>query len=283
VRPILFEIFGWGAPSYAVFMVLGFVAALAVILGLAPARARADGGGFERPQALDLYVVMVVSAVFGSKVGHVLFEAPSHRGVDSVAELLAEDPWHWLRIGEAGYVWYGGFIACLVVAVLYFRRRPRLDAWLFADAFAPAIMIGAAVGRTGCFLAGCCYGVETDGIFGVQFPHLPNPVHPTQLYDAGIALGLGVVLLWRFGRRRFDGENIALLLIAYPLFRAFTEAFRGDPERGGLGPLSTSQWLSIPVFLVGVGLYLVLRRQRAGPVADGASAAETGGAPASGR
>lgn len=270
MRPILFEMFGVAVPAYAAFMVLGFLAALLVVLYVAP-RGRdhaAVAGGLDRPQALDLYLVMVLSAVFGSKMGHVLFEAPGHVGrdgrpIDSVVELLKEDPWHWLDITDPGYVWYGGMLACLGVAVWYFRRRPHLDAWLFSDAFAPAIMVGAFVGRLGCFLAGCCYGVPTDGPFGVSFPRLPGPVHPTQLYDAGVAVALGGALLWRFPRRRFDGENIGLLLMAYPALRALTEAFRGDPERGALGPLSTSQWISIPLFLVGLGILVV--RRRSGP------------------
>lgn len=262
--PTLFEVYGVRVQSYAVFMVLGFAAALLSILALIP-RNEAPPGGLDRPQAWDLFLVLVVSAVFGSKFGHVVFEAPGHTGqhgqpINSVIELLQDDPWHPLRIGEAGYVWYGGMLACLAVSVFYFYRRPHLNAWLFADTFAPAVMVGAALGRTGCFLSGCCYGRPTDGLLGVQFPHLPHPVHPTQIYDATIAMVIGAWLLWRYARRRFDGENVAILLIAYPLCRALTEAFRGDPERGGLGPLSTSQWISVPLLAVGVGIYIWRRK-----------------------
>lgn len=282
MRPTLFVLFGWPVPSYAVFMGLGFLAALGAIFMLVPRQQGEAPGGLDRPQAWDLFIVMVISAIFGSKIGHVVFEAPGHVGsngqpITSVFELLADDPWHALRIGEAGYVWYGGMLACLGVAVFYFRRRPHLNAWLFADAFAPAVMVGAALGRTGCFLSGCCYGRPTDSFLGVQFPHLPHPVHPTQVYDATIATVLGSILIWRFARRRFDGENIALLLITYPFFRGLTEAFRGDPERGGLGPLSTSQWISVPLLLLGLGLYLW--RQRRAP-ATRLSSLEVEGVPA---
>ncbi|MEL6189973.1 MAG: prolipoprotein diacylglyceryl transferase [Myxococcota bacterium] len=266
MRPTLFVLNGTPVPSYSVFMVLGFIAALATIMLIVPKGSDQAPGGLDRPQAWDVFLVMVVSAVFGSKWGHVLFEAPGHvtadgRPINSIAELLADDPWHWLRIGEAGYVWYGGMLACLGVAAFYFWRRPHLNAWLFADTFAPAVMIGAMLGRTGCFLSGCCYGRPTESFLGVQFPHLPGPVYPTQIYDALIAAALGALLLYRFPRRRFDGENIALLLITYPMFRSLTEAFRGDPERGGFGPLSTSQWISIPLLLLGVALYVVLQRR----------------------
>lgn len=262
MRPILFRIFDYGVPTYAVMMVLGYVLALAVLFKVTPKKkaSEEDEGGLNRPQVWDLFIVMVISSVLGSKIGHMLFEAPGHKDehgntIDSLWGLFKADPLHWARLGEPGYVWYGGMIGALLVAVIYFYRRPHLKAALYADAFAPAIMVGAFVGRLGCFFAGCCYGVETDVPWAVAFPRLSGLRHPTQLYDAGIAAILGAVLLWRFGRRRFDGENIALLLMTYPVLRATTEIFRGDPERGGIGMFSTSQLLSIPLFAAGVYLY----------------------------
>lgn len=117
-------------------------------------------------------------------------------------------------------------------------------------------MTGAALGRTGCFLAGCCYGQPTDVAWGVYFPQAHDTVHPTQAYDALVAIIIGSLLIWRFPRRRFWGENIALLLMLYPVARAVTEIFRGDPERGTIGMLSTSQALSIPLFFIGLGIYI---------------------------
>jgi phosphatidylglycerol:prolipoprotein diacylglycerol transferase len=276
MRPILFELFGVRLPSYAVLMVLGYLVALAAIFFVTP-KGRGDGrGGLERAQAWDLFIVMVISSVIGSKVGHVLFEAAGHKTesgapITSLWGLLVEDPWHWARLGEPGYVWYGGMIGALATAVVYFRRRPELDAWTYSDAFAPAIMLGAAVGRFGCFLAGCCHGRPSDVPWAVLFPQLDAPVHPTQLYDSLAALMVGVFLLWRFFRRRFAGEVIALLLLAYPLLRAATEHFRGDAERGALGPLSTSQALSVPLFLVGAWIHH--RRSTRAVEVDGARAA----------
>ena len=271
MKPILFHIFGEAIPSYSVFMVLGYIAALAVIFKLTPVRkkeeAEADGGLY-RPQVWDLFIVMVVSSVIGSKFGHVLFEAPGHKDenglpINSLWELLKADPWHWARLGESGYVWYGGMIGALATSVFYFWRRPKLKRWLYADAFAPAIMIGAVLGRIGCFFAGCCHGKPTTMPWGVVMPsHGAMPIHPTQIYDSFIALVICALLMWRFPRRRFDGENIALLLMTYPVMRSITEIFRGDVERGTFGPLSTSQLLSIPLF--GIGVFLWTRLSRAG-------------------
>ncbi|MEL7368822.1 MAG: prolipoprotein diacylglyceryl transferase [Myxococcota bacterium] len=267
--PILLEIGGIKLPSYAVLMALGYLVALFTIRLIVPPRASSTVPAFHRTQAFDLFIVMLVASLVGAKWGHVLFEAPGHIGrdgqmINSVYELLRDDPWHWLRLDDPGYVWYGGMLGGLVVAVFYFRARPKLDPWLYSDAFTPAIMTGAAVGRLGCFLGGCCYGVPTEMPWGFVFPGMTYAVHPTQLYDAAIAAVLGFGLLYRFPRRRFDGESIAILLMAYPVLRALTESVRGDPERGFLGPLSTSQLISIPLFLIGLGLY-VSRTRTAGP------------------
>ena len=267
--PILFEIAGFRVPSYAALMALGYVAALLTIRALIPAGQRETVGTYNRAQAFDLFIVMLIASLLGAKFGHVLFEAPGHVGrdgqpINTVYELLRDDPWHWLRLDDPGYVWYGGMLGGLIVAVWYFRSRPELNPWLYSDAFTPAIMTGAAIGRLGCFLGGCCYGVATELPWGMTFPGMDHPVHPTQLYDATIAGVLGLGLMARFGRRRFDGESIAILLMAYPALRALTESVRGDAERGFIGPLSTSQLISIPLFLIGLGIY-VWRARTAGP------------------
>jgi phosphatidylglycerol:prolipoprotein diacylglycerol transferase len=274
VLPTLFTIFGVPVPSYAVMMVLGYAVALWVLLRLTPpgGDARVDGG-LDRTQVWDLFVVMVVASVLGAKIGHTLFEAPGHiaadgRTIESLPALLREDPWHWLRLGEGGYVWYGGMLGALGTAVFYFWRRPHLRAWTYSDLFAPAIMAGAVIGRLGCFLAGCCHGQPTELPWGVAFPRSGGPVHPTQLYDAAVALGIGALLYLRFPRRRFDGEIIALLLIGYPVLRATTELFRGDADRGFIGPLSTSQAISIPLLVVGVAIWIHRARTAPDPSAD---------------
>ncbi len=262
----MLSIFGLQVSSYVLFMVAGYVAALLTILWLARSPAAHE---VDRAQAVDLFIVMLVASVIGAKLGHVLFEAPGHRAADghiirSLPELLREDPLHPFMLGEGGYVWYGGMIAALLTAVVYFRRRPRLNALQYADLFAPAVMVGAAFGRVGCLMAGCCYGVPTDLAWGMAFPDTQGAlVHPTQLYDAGFAGLCGAGLAWGFGRRGFDGQIVAWLLVAYPVARYVTEIFRGDPERGSIGPFSTSQALSLLVFSAGVILYLWSRRRGA--------------------
>ena len=139
MRPVLFELFGVEVASYAASMALGYVAALWVVMR--QTRRAPSPGALDRDQVWDLFIVMLVSSLVGAKLGHVLFESPGHalqggRVAAGIGELLEADPWHWARLGESGYVWYGGLIGALATAVVYFVRRPALDAWLYADAFA---------------------------------------------------------------------------------------------------------------------------------------------------
>lgn len=272
MHPRLFELFGFPIDSWPVFVGLGYVAALWVLMRLTPKEPKVSPDGRpDRGQVWDLFVVMVVSSLIGSKIAHVLFEADGHvdahgHKLNGVVELLREDPWHWIRLGEGGYVWYGGLITALATAVFYFWRRPQLQPWLYADTFTPAIPAGAVLGRIGCFMAGCCHGRVSDVPWAVKFTTTATTVHPTQLYDAACALILAVVTYRHYAKRRFDGENIAILLMGYAVLRALTEVYRGDADRGAIGPLSTSQLLSIPMFLVGLAIYVLRSRASKAPL-----------------
>ena len=110
------------------------------------------------------------------------------------------------KFWQGGLTFYGGVLLAAPAGFLYARRR-KLGALRAADLLAPALMIALAVGRIGCFLNGCCYGAQTDSVFGVLFPGNLADRHPTQLYESLFAFGLFVVLrsirrptLWRHAR-----------------------------------------------------------------------------------
>lgn len=258
MHPILFQVGDFEVPSYLVAGGLGYLLALFIAMRLASSPA-GQKDGLKTGQVWDLFIVLTVASIIGAKLGHVFFEADGHIGshgqaIHTVWELLKDDPWHWARLTGPGYVWYGGMIGCLIAAVVYFRRRPELSRWDYADVFAVATLFGASVGRVGCFMAGCCHGAPTDVPWAVQFVTTHEPVHPTQAYDSLSALVVGSLLYYRHARRRFSGELVLGLLVGYPVLRSFTEIFRGDAERGFVGPLSTSQFISIPLFLIGLGI-----------------------------
>lgn len=104
--------------------------------------------------------------------------------------------------------------------------------------------------------------------WGIQFPKghetYPNFVHPTQIYDSLLNLGLYVFLAWLYRRKKFDGQVFAVYLICYAICRSFVEIFRGDyTQVHYLGPLTPAQLVSIGIIATGVILLWKLPRKKA--------------------
>ena len=119
--------------------------------------------------------------------------------------------------------------------------------------------IAHAFGRIGCFLAGCCYGKETDSWIGVQFPHLHEKVIPTQLIESGflfLLTGILLVLILVFNFK----YTFIVYLGAYSVFRFIIEFFRGDPRGNFLGIFSPSQVWSIFIWIIIVPFFFVLKK-----------------------
>jgi phosphatidylglycerol:prolipoprotein diacylglycerol transferase len=229
--------------------------------------------GVDRQDTIDGAIICVIVAVFGAKLGHLVFESTGHAlpgGVvaTGIWDVLRADPWHWARIEDPGYVWYGGAIA-LAPVTWWFTTSRGMDKGLVADAGAPALALGVAVGRLGCFLGGCCYGHATDVPWAVHFPQGEaarlGSVHPTQLYESGVGFLMLAWVVWRFPRRKVKGELLAVCATVYALQRFVTEFFRGDSERGVHLGMGTSQIISIPVFLVALGVTVWLFRTGSPP------------------
>ena len=250
VHPVLFTAFGEPVFSYVVATVLGYGAGVAfgIAMGLKDGRSLRD--------LFDLALVCVISALLGSKLFHTLFEAKGHvlsdgTVADGIVDLLKDDPWHWARLFEAGYVFYGGVVGGIAMLYLFMVRRRMPDKGSIGDYATPGLLFGIVVGRIGCFLAGCCYGSATSMPWGVVFPdgHPSDGacVHPVQLYDAayGVIALCAFALLYR--RRRFGGEAFCAFVVSYAAFRFGTEMFRADADRGLWfgGVLSTSQLVAL--------------------------------------
>src|SRR5712692_2008724 len=148
-----------------------------------------------------------------------------------------------------------------------------LRAWKIADMGAPAIALGEAIGRWGCFAAGCCWGKEWHGPWAVTFTDpftaenvgtpLNQPLHPTQIYLSINAFLIFLALQWAYRRKDFDGEVFWLYVLLYAITRSILEIWRGDPVRGFLipGVLSTSQFIGILAALFSLGMLFYLSRR----------------------
>src|SRR5256714_693339 len=280
-RPLLVP-----AHTYGILIAIAFLSAMQ-LAGRAARRA-----GLDRERVMDLCFWILLAAIAGSRILFILVNWDEY----------ARDPLSVFYIWKGGLVFYGGFIGAVLVSVWYMRKH-QMPFFPYADAIIPSVAIGHAIGRLGCFSAGCCWGAACDPHlpWAARFPpeslayqsQLSNhviqfgaartlPIHPTQLYEALGELGIFVALtLWRT-RKRFHGELLALYLILYAPLRALIETMRGDEERrrvfNFLGPLargawwnlSTSELISVAIFALGIVLYLALGRRagaRAEPVA----------------
>jgi phosphatidylglycerol:prolipoprotein diacylglycerol transferase len=243
--------------TYGVLVALAFLAGLWMVTRLA------RQAGLDAEAVFNLGFYCAIAAIAGAKLMMILVDLPYYtehpREIFSLATL------------QAGGVFYGGLLAALAVAAWQLRRT-SLPALRTADVFAPGIALGHGIGRLGCFSAGCCWGVECHLPWAVKFTDpaanqlvgvpLNLPLHPTQLYESFAEFLIFGILYWRWGKPHAPGAIIGLYLMLYSTARFIVEFFRFH-EQGTLwgGPLSTSQWLSIVLFLLGAWSFAAARRR----------------------
>lgn len=159
-----------------------------------------------------------------------------------------------------GSVFYGGLIGAVLTIIFYCRKKKLSNRYL--DVAAICFPLFHFFGRIGCFLGGCCYGIESE--FGVVYHHSPAPGangvsrFPVQLFEAVFNLGLCILFHALFRKKKLHGSLIHVYFYAYPVFRFADEFLRGDAYRGILWGLSTSQWISIA--LVVINTIILLRK-----------------------
>lgn len=251
--PELFRIGNFPINTYGVLLALGILLALMVSSKLA------SRDGLPKEKVYDLGLWTIIGGLIGSKI-LLLIADESYRG--NLWNIFSLD---FLR---SGGVYYGGFIGG-VLTLLLLVRFYELPLWKVMDAFAPGVAFGQAIGRLGCFSAGCCWGKPTSLPWGVHFSEKGHEytgvpiydaygeklyLHPTQLYEAISMLIAFLVLLWLHKKKRFDGQIFILYALVYATLRFIIEFFRDDPRGDLFGlttitQLSTSQILSLLVII----------------------------------
>lgn len=237
---------------YGVLVACGFMA------GLWTASRRALRENIHPETIFDLGPWLLAGIIVGARALYV---------VSYWNESFAREPWTQIfKVRQGGLVFYGGLIGASLACILFARRR-QLPLWRLADILAPSIALGYFFGRWGCLMNGCCYGRPTTLPWGIHFPYghetYPLAVHPTEIYDSLLNLGLYGFLVWLFRHKKFDGQVFAVYLIFYALLRSFVEIFRGDyTPVHYLGWLTPAQLVSIGVIAAGAVLLWKLPRKR---------------------
>lgn len=237
MRPILFSIGDFHLYSYPLFMGLAW----GVAYHLSKFYLRSKGCSLKGFNAL--FISTFVMSWLGAKIFFLLFSAPLESG-----ELSARSSF-WLG---GGFVFYGGAIFGILNVLLFcgvLKKFPLEKTYLLI----PGLTVGHGIGRIGCFLVGCCHGTVCELPWAIQ--RYGKQIHPVQLYEALYLFILTFVLhrMIKAGRGSFN--IVVMYLVSYSIGRFVLEYFRGDKIRGiHLMDLSTSQWVSVILLLVTLGI-----------------------------
>jgi phosphatidylglycerol:prolipoprotein diacylglycerol transferase len=237
-------------PMYGVLVATAFLVAI-WITGRLGKRA-----GLSTELITNLAVYCALAGMIGAKLLMFIFDW----------QIYAADPSQIFTFStlQAAGVYQGGLLLAFVTALFYMHRMsmPKL---LTCDVFAPGLALGHAIGRMGCFAAGCCWGQQCDRSWAVTFRNpdaheltgvpLGVPLHPTQLYEAGAELLIFLLLYYFIRRPHKTGNVIGLYLVLYSIVRFIVEFFRHHDQALPFGgPWSLTQWISLLTLAIGAWL-----------------------------
>jgi phosphatidylglycerol---prolipoprotein diacylglyceryl transferase len=218
-----------------------------------PFRSLEGQGAWSRKDIEDMLFAGVLGVVIGGRLGYCLFYKPS---------FYLANPLQILFVWQGGMSFHGGLLG-VIVSQIWFARSRGKPFWQLMDFVAPCVPPGLAAGRLGNFINGELWGRQADADlpWAMVFPQsgTPIPRHPSQLYEMlleGIVL---FIVLWLYARRpRKEGKVAAAFLIGYGIARFTAEYFREPDAHLGMVALrmSMGQWLSIPMIIFGVGLWV---------------------------
>ena len=241
MRYILFSIGDFHIYSYGFMIALGIIAAFMV------AQKRAEGFGLSADSVFNLGVWAAIGGLLGAKILYFITEIPA----------IIENPKLLMNVAT-GFVVYGGIIGGILTGYIYCRIK-KMEFLKYFDIVMPSIALAQAFGRIGCFLAGCCYGKETDAWYGITFhgsPFAPEGVSliPTQLISAVGNLIIFFILIYAAKKFKHPGQTAGLYLVLNSIGRFLIEFLRND-DRGNVGRLSTSQFIAI--FICAAGIFFI--------------------------
>lgn len=210
------------------------------------------------PPLIDILLVISIFGIIGARINYIIFFPQYYK---SIRDCLA--------IHEGGLVFYGGFILAIIALFVYSKIK-KYSFLAICDYMIPSLAIGHAIGRIGCLINDCCYGIKTNFI---KIYHLKNDPenyfrHPTQLYEIVYLIVLAVIFTFIIQSRWQEKiGNRGLLtnfyIISYSILRFFNEFLRDD-NRGGFFTslnLSPAQLTSIVLTIIGI-IFLIIKKSK---------------------
>ena len=267
MHPTIVKFGSFAIHSYGLMLAIAFLAAIQLFL----VRGRARGLAEDKLSTLSLW--LLVLAIVG---GRLLFVATHW-------DEYKTDPLAIFRLWEGGLILYGGYALAIAGGIVYVRRA-GMSVWRVGDAAAPSMALGIGIGRIGCFLNGCCYGLPTKLPWGIHFPPesyssavFPGePLQPAQLYMSGAGFFLFAVLLLLDRKHRFDGWLFWSYIAMDAVLRFFIDFTRYYDETAVLGRVggltfNMNQILSAGLIVASIVMLRVLasRAKRAPAAGEG--------------
>ncbi|MFC1496576.1 prolipoprotein diacylglyceryl transferase [Candidatus Margulisiibacteriota bacterium] len=233
MHPDLITIGTFTIHSYGVMVALAFAVGIMVSLWIGRKE------GLKPEKILDAVLLVMVSSVLGARLFYIIEFRNNYASFIDIT-----------KIWEGGLVFYGGLIFA-ALALVWWSRRNGFSFLKILDIAAFPATLGYAIGRIGCFLNGCCYGI--DG-------------HPTQIYASLSGLTIFMILLALRKNKKFKGQLFSIGLILYSIYRFLNEFLRVNPKY--ILGMSEAQIISIIALIFGVILYAILyRREKEKPAA----------------
>lgn len=242
MHPILLDLGFFQLRSYGVMTALSFLVGILLAANLAKKE------GQKSDDIYDIGLAAIIGAVIGARILYVAANWNAYSG-----NLLSI-----LKVWEGGLVYYGGFLGALAACSWWIITHKR-DYLKLGDIVMPFLALAHAIGRIGCYLNACCYGVHSEKC-GVNFPGIEGgPFLPVQLYESALNFLNFAVMMALYKMKRKKGDIFFLYFFNYGIIRFVMEMFRGDPERGTVFGISTSMFISIFIFAAGLAGLIWLR------------------------
>lgn len=226
----------------------GLMMAIAILTAYYMVEYRAKKKGLDYEKVFPLAIWAVIGGLAGAKLLYLLTRLPD----------LIADPSLIVHSLKDGFVVYGSIMGGILAAWIYCRKS-KLNFLQMFDLIVPSLALAQGIGRIGCLLAGCCYGMPVSGRnpIGIVFhtsAYAPNdiPLLPTQIISSVLNFVHFGMLMLLSKKLKTNGQLAGCYLVFYSIGRFILEFFRGDLIRGNVGSLSTSQFISIFMCLAGL-------------------------------
>lgn len=266
--PILFKVFGFPIHSYGVMIVVAFV------VGAWLARRRAASHGLEPAKLVDGLLGALIVGIIGARLFFILQDLPYY----------SRHPHELWSVQVAGVTSFGGILFGLIYLFAWAKKK-SVPVWSVFDTIAPPFLIASAIGRVGCLLNGCCYGIAcTDNLpWKIHVPDAAGWHHPAQIYDSLMCLlAYGLVVLAE-KRNTAPGQSFSLAMMGFGLSRFIYEFWRaGTDQQVASGAASSTYWIGWltqaqavagAMVLLGVVIYVVQRARYASHVRSSSASA----------